>query len=224
MAPIARSNRQWALALGIAALAVTPAMASGQGAAADSQSLVVAPRAPTSPDRALAPSRGIRPLGRDAEQLLADARRLSPTVRRLLAELETSDVLVYLEIRPRPLWLDHPGLQRTAPSVLALLGGGAGLRYLKIEIYSCYGSDRISWLGHELQHAVEIASAPDVTDDAGVKRLYRRIGRPSRTGRDAFETAAAIRVRNQVMDELASARAKKGAAGALALRQPPDGR
>jgi len=58
---------------------------------------------------------------------------------------------------------------------------------------------------HEPQHAVEIASAPEVTDDAGVRRLYERIGRPSKDGLHSFETKAAIDVRDQVLAELASA-------------------
>jgi hypothetical protein len=139
----------------------------------------------------------VRPLGREAEQLLAEARRLSPTVRRLLAELEASDLFVYVEFRiPRSI--------RTGQ--LALVGAGVGVRYLKIEIFGVdYVKANIPWLAHELQHAVEIASAPEVTDNAVVRRLYERIGRPSRSGQDSFETAAAIKVRNQVLAELASA-------------------
>ena len=143
-----------------------------------------------------APARGLRPLGPEAEELLAEARRISPTVRRLVGELATSDVLVYVEFRiPRSI--------RTAQ--LALLGGDGWVRYLKIEVFGItHVKADIAWLAHELQHAVEIASARDVTDDAGVKRLYRRIGRPSRTGQDTFETDAAIAVRNQVLAELQS--------------------
>ena len=44
-----------------------------------------------------------------------------------------------------------------------------------------------------------------MTDDAGVRRLYERIGRPSKDGLHSFETKAAIDVRDQVLAELASA-------------------
>ena len=36
--------------------------------------------------------------------------------------------------------------------------------------------DSIAVLGHELQHAVEVAEAIDVNDNGGLARLYQRIG------------------------------------------------
>jgi hypothetical protein len=200
MAPKGRGQRRWAVALGRVAVAVAAAMASAEGTALEQQSVVSG--SPASPGLngvqvEAAPARGVRPLGREAEHLLAEARRLSPTVRRLVAELEGSDLIVFVELRiPRSI--------RTGQ--LAVLGTGVGVRYVKIEIYgvNCVRA-RTPWLAHELQHAVEIASAPEVTDDAGVIRLYERIGRPSKDGLCSFETKAAIDVRNQVLAELASA-------------------
>jgi hypothetical protein len=198
MARKARGDRRWASARRVVALAVAVAMAPAAGAAWERQTAVSS--APASPDLykvQATPRRGVRPLGREAEHLLAEARRLSPTVRRLVAELEVSDLIVFLELRiPRSI--------RTGQ--LALVGTGGGVRYVKIEIYgvNCVRA-RTPWLAHELQHAVEIAAAPEVTDDAGVKRLYERIGRPSKDGLHSFETKAAIDVRDQVLAELASA-------------------
>jgi hypothetical protein len=200
MAPNARRARRWALALSVVAMAVMAPRVPAEGALLEQQSAVSGSSSSPSPDRAqveAVPTRGVRPLGREAEQLLAEARRLSPTVRRLLAQLEASDLFVYVEFRiPRSI--------RTGQ--LALVGAGVGVRYLKIEIFGVdYVKANIPWLAHELQHAAEIASAPEVTDDAGMRRLYERIGRPSRSGQDSFETAGAIKVRNQVLAELASA-------------------
>jgi hypothetical protein len=199
MARKERGDRRWAVALGVVAVAVT-AMASAEGSALERQTAVSGSPASPGPDGVqveAAPARGVRPLGREAEYLLAEARSLSPTVRRLLAELEGSDLIVFVELRiPRSL--------RTGQ--LALIGTGVGVRYVKIEIYgvNCVRANT-PWLAHELQHAIEIASAPEVTDDAGVKRLYERIGRPSKDGLHSFETKAAIDVRNQVLAELVSA-------------------
>jgi len=192
-------NRRWTVALGVVVIAVTAAVASTEAAASERQTAVSGPPAPLGRDGVrveTAPPRGVRPLGREAEHLLAEARRLSPTVRRLLAELDGSDLIVFVELRiPRSI--------RTGQ--LALIGTGVGVRYVKIEIY---GVDCVRattpWLAHELQHAVEIASAPEVTDDAGVTRLYERIGRPSKDGVRSFETKAAIDIRNQVLAELGS--------------------
>jgi hypothetical protein len=201
MARREREDRRLAAALGVMAVAVTAAVASAEGAALDRQSVVS--DCPASPGLngvqvGTAPARGVRPLGREAERLLAEARRLSPTVRRLLAELEASDLFVYVEVRP---------VLPSRTAQLALLGSGAGVRYLKIKIHrNNVGGAGISWLAHELQHAVEIASAPDVTDEAGFVRLYRRIGHRNSSGPgESFETDAAIEVGNQVLAELASA-------------------
>ena len=172
---------------------------SGTPPAPDPQVAVVEPPSSRSLDAIClqaAPPRGLRPLGPEAEELLAEARRLSPTVRRQLAALERSDLLVYVEVRP---------VLPTHTARLGLVGSAGGVRYLKIEIHATNrGSAGISWLAHELQHAIEIASAADVTDQAGFMRLYRRIGRRSFNSAGEFETAAAIRVGNQVTVELRS--------------------
>ena len=51
-------------------------------------------------------------------------------------------------------------------------------------------------LGHELQHAVEIAEREEVRDEEGVRRLYLEIGRQG--SGDSFETDAALDVEWQV--------------------------
>jgi hypothetical protein len=54
-------------------------------------------------------------------------------------------------------------------------------------------------IGHELQHAVEVLSTPDVTDTATMYRFYEREGRRVFGG---FETEAAIRAGQNVRAEL----------------------
>jgi hypothetical protein len=58
------------------------------------------------------------------------------------------------------------------------------------------GSDFAPLLGHELQHAVEIAERDEVRDEDAVRRLYKEIGRAG--PRDSFETDAALDVEWQV--------------------------
>ncbi|HEY3886296.1 MAG TPA: hypothetical protein VGL62_13865, partial [Vicinamibacterales bacterium] len=60
--------------------------------------------------------------------------------------------------------------------------------------------DTIALVAHELRHAIEIADASEATDQSGIERLYRRIGRPS--GPHAYETDAAIATQRQVRREL----------------------
>jgi len=50
----------------------------------------------------------------------------------------------------------------------------------------------LGWLGHELQHAVEVASAPDVREDGSLERLYRRIGNPQPAQAPTFETSDSV--------------------------------
>jgi hypothetical protein len=63
-------------------------------------------------------------------------------------------------------------------------------------------SELIASIGHELQHAVEILSNPDVRDTAAMYIFYSRFARRVGTGRGAWETAAATKVGNAVREEI----------------------
>jgi hypothetical protein len=81
------------------------------------------------------------------------------------------------------------------------------VRYLKIEASATNRrGDAIGWLGHELQHAIEVAAAGDVTNEAGLERLYRRIGHPQVHQASRFETDAAVRAGQQVLAEVRASR------------------
>ena len=83
------------------------------------------------------------------------------------------------------------GLTNEPSAYLRFVSRAAGLRYLLVQVarWDVSPTDRVAWLAHELQHAVEIARAPDVQDNASVARLYRQIGWQS--GRGRFETSEA---------------------------------
>jgi hypothetical protein len=127
--------------------------------------------------------------------MLADAATRSSIVRSLLEDLERTDVVVYVSD-------SMSGLPGEPAAYLEFVSYAAGTRYLLVRIdrWKLSPSDRIIWLGHELQHALEVAADPDVKDAAGLARLYRRIGWEGQTGR--FDTRGArdtgIRVRNQL--------------------------
>ena len=58
----------------------------------------------------------------------------------------------------------------------------------------------------ELQHALEVARAPWVSDLRSLRMLYRRIGRPG-DGSDArYDTDAARAVGAQIFDEITKTR------------------
>ena len=131
-----------------------------------------------------------------AARLLQDAAERSATVRDLIAKLAGTDVIVYVEATPSP----QIALARTK-----LVTATAAARFLRIGInLAVPPPDVPALLAHELQHALEIAECVDVRDDAGVRRLYTRIGHQH--GVDQYETDAARAIERQVKEELRIAR------------------
>jgi hypothetical protein len=136
-----------------------------------------------------------RPLTPGATALVAAAAERSSVIRTLLADLEQTDVVVYFTD-------SMLGFENEPRAYLSFLSRAAGTRYLMVRINSLpmLPFDRIALLGHELQHAREVAAAPEVQDSAGLARLYRHIGWEGEWGR--FETDQArdigILVRNQL--------------------------
>jgi len=130
---------------------------------------------------------------------LQNGAHASPTLKTLLDRLETSDVVVYLTF-------DHAMPAHMAGRV-SLMVAVPGRRYLRISIdRRSVGCQRLAILGHELQHAVEIADAAEATDQASVASLYRRIGFRSENGqRASFDSRLAIETGQRVRREVLSA-------------------
>jgi hypothetical protein len=128
-----------------------------------------------------------------AEAVRIGAER-SQTVRDLMAELEESDVIVHIETR-LVLPLGAAGTTRLAAVT-------ASHRYVRIVLFrDPLPVNRVVVLGHELQHAWEIARST-VRDAHGMRALFDVIGRPSPGERTAYETEAAIKVGRLVWYEL----------------------
>ncbi len=128
----------------------------------------------------------------DVRRLIDDTAARSPTVRQLLARLADTDTIVYVEFTPSPL-------VPTARTKLVTTVSGA--RFLRIGINANAAlADRGPWLGHELQHALEIGERRDVRDENAVRELYHHIGRTN--GIDQFETDGARQVEWTVRTEL----------------------
>lgn len=110
----------------------------------------------------------VRATGPTAARLLERGIELSGTFRQLIAILEQSDLIVHVETAFRRK-VRGVCLLRGETRVAATTSRG---RFLRITV-SLPGveCELLSTLGHELQHAVEIAAAPDVTDDAARIRI-----------------------------------------------------
>ena len=129
---------------------------------------------------------------------LADGVRHSPTLRDLVERLNASNVVVYL-VFDRSMASPFAGH-------ISLVSAAGGWRYLRLSVGARYGGRlRIAILGHEIQHAVEIAEAPSAVDQASVESLYRRIGFRTSEHR-SFDSRAAIAAGHRVLRELSGVR------------------
>ena len=162
--------------------------------------LLLAPRISTPPldagtEAAVldAPTRHIRTMDAPIRKLLKRGVRHSPSFAALVTRMQDSDVYVYVELVDR--------LPGALEGRLMMLPTAHGHRYVRIQI-TLRGSvdDSVAVLGHELQHAVEVADAGDVTDQASMAKLYERIG--SRGGEHIYDTMAAQEMGRMVRREL----------------------
>ena len=142
------------------------------------------------------PTRHVRATDRGIEFLLKIGAEHSATFARLLAQLEASDVMVYIERSHQlPASLDGRLL------VMPVTGP---VRYVRIQIGDRPEAgvhEAVALIAHELRHAVEIAGAPEVHDDATLAAFYTRIGKRS-IGENFFDTIEARAVGARVRKEL----------------------
>ncbi len=125
----------------------------------------------------------------------------SATFRGLVETLNRSDVIVY--VGPK---LDRRGLGGYLAHSVVVRGG---YRYLQIAIDPQGAPGRVvSLLAHELQHAVEVAQAPDVRDATSVEAMFRRLSASEGCGgsTSCVETRAAVDAEAAVNEELKTGR------------------
>jgi|SRR4051812_6720149 len=140
-----------------------------------------------------APTRHIRTMDAPVRKLLKKGIRRSPAFAALVTRLQESDVYVYVEMAER--------LPGALEGRLMMLPIANGHRYVRIQI-ALRGApeDSVAVLGHELQHAVEVANAQYVVDQASMAKLYERIG--SRGGEHVYDTLAAQEMGRLVRREM----------------------
>jgi hypothetical protein len=137
-----------------------------------------------------------------ARALLDDAVRRSSLVRGLLQDLEHTDLVVHVGVKG-----PDGGASQDPQAHLSFAAAVGRTRYLQIIV--CVGRlgpwDPIPLLGHELQHAIEVAGAPEILDAKSFERFYQRIGWQS--GSRSFETDLARSTGRRIQEELLWARA-----------------
>jgi hypothetical protein len=132
--------------------------------------------------------------------LIEEAWRTSATFRQLLAAIDRTNGLVYVE----PGKCGH-GVHACLTLSVQVAGPYRILRVL-LDLHREV-IELISSLGHELQHALEVLSDVRLTTAQAAYLFYAQIA-PTATGR--FETDAAIRAGFQVEREALASRAPKG--------------
>jgi hypothetical protein len=139
------------------------------------------------------PNRHVRSQDRSVRQLLKRGFTHSLTFRNLIARLERSDVIVYIQ---EVAWL--PG---AIDGRMMMLPTAHGQRYVRIQVVTRGAPDEdAALIGHELQHAIEVAEEAGVNDQATLTALYERIGMHG--GHHVYDTLAAREVGRMVRREL----------------------
>ena len=83
-----------------------------------------------------------------------------------------------------------------------------GIRYIHVMADVTGAETRgIGIIAHELQHAIEVAKAPDVRDDRHLALLFERAHLQFGCAGECFETRAALNVQYQVIAELKATKA-----------------
>jgi hypothetical protein len=119
----------------------------------------------------------------------------SATFRSLVATLKRSDLIVYVSVKRLSSRRLAGGLQFVAATATSrILRAVIGLTVDRTE--------RLALLGHELQHAVELAGAPNIRSSTAFADYYRLHGVPGAT-QHAYETEAAHSTAERIRREAA---------------------
>ena len=130
------------------------------------------------------------------QAVLAEGMQYSPTISALVDTLDASNVIAHVECTR----LNSLTLQGRTLFVVAK----RDVRYVRVQI-DCQLMRRelMAIIGHELQHAAEIAATPDVVDEHSFAGRLRRIGFLRCCGtQEQYETTAALEAGEHVMDEM----------------------
>ena len=147
------------------------------------------------------PTQSVRPRDATASILVQFGRDRSQTFRDLLADLRRSDVIVYVDVHDDPA--------NTEAGTLRFIGGGNGVRFVMATVET--GTSRpaavqenlvalTATLGHELQHAREVADTPSIRSVADFETHYRAVG--TKVHGNSLDTEAARHIGLLVEREL----------------------
>jgi hypothetical protein len=175
--------------------------------------LVAAPRGAAADP----PARSPRVRAADARTafLLVQGLQRSATIRALVNQLERRDVIVYIELQPL--------LKRRLAGTMTWITATREHRYVRVSLNPELNTDMaISTLGHELQHALEVANAPTIVSDATLERFYREHGDLNRSQANGWDTEAARVAGDDVRRELSGSARSTRAVETVQQFEPED--
>lgn len=129
---------------------------------------------------------------------LAEGIARSATFRSVLQQVESQDVIVYIEMQHY--------LRGRLSGALRWVTATKDFRYVRVAINpELSGGLLVAALGHELQHVSEVGHARSIVDTETLRTFYRGAGTPSRNNSDdQWETEAARRTGEIVRREVTS--------------------
>jgi hypothetical protein len=140
-----------------------------------------------------------------SQVLLNDGYQHSAVFRQIVADLEDSDWVIFIQSGRCPE-------TRLFGCLLNRIGDFHGRRYLQIvlNVRLCPNDCLLAKLAHELRHAYEVVTSPDVVDDESLNLLFARLSEGRRQhdrttngqALEVYETAAALEVEREVLREL----------------------
>ncbi len=134
----------------------------------------------------------VRSNERRVRALLDAGCQRSATFRRLVDQIEDSDIIVYIESTP---YLPPP-----VDAYVRFAAATPAHRYLRIVLEVQVNEDAlIALLAHELQHINEVAASPEVRDNDTLAAFYKRVGDENA---DGFDSHAARSTGLVVREEL----------------------
>jgi hypothetical protein len=141
----------------------------------------------------------VRPMSPVMRGVIQEGLNRSPSFRGLMARLDGSDVVVYVRDERSPIGSLHGSL--------TFVSKAGGLRYLLVRLFHRSRVRHVAILGHELQHAVEIAERPEIVDEASLAQAYAQFGSVTRSrtagGTHLADTTDAVTMAARVWRELA---------------------
>lgn len=148
----------------------------------------------------------VRPVDPWASETFDRAESRSALVRALVRELQQSDVIVHVAT--------VTSLRDARAGMTRFVTSTGGYRYVRVELHRALLPDaRAAILGHELQHAVEIARSTAASHEA-IRALFSTIGAPVGGSGTVYDTQDAIDATQIVWREL-----RGGSGGALGHRR-----